>query len=707
MSFLAPIFFAGLAALAIPVLVHLIQRERKEVVEFPSLMFIRKIPYQSVERRRIHNWLLLALRAAAMALVIAAFTRPFFRVDPLRAERLTGAREVVILLDRSASMGYGDRWKRAQDEARKVVNGLRGSDRATLVLFGVRPEEAVRSTDSKSQLETGIAAAKVSSEATAFGPALRFAQSLLTRSELPQKEAVLISDFQKGGWARQEEIKLPEGATLTPISLADTDTADLSIASVTFQRTTFEGQERVGVTAGLTNRGKTPVQSLPVKLEIDGRVVDTRPVTIGPNESGSVTFQTFTVSEASMRGVVRAGTDSLAANNNFFFALSPSRPVSVLLVQAEGEPTSGEKSPSFYLATALGVNSSPPFKVDVVPVSRVNAGTLERRSAVVLNNAGPIPAQTDPLLKRFVEQGGGMFVALGENSPWTGGDPPLLTGRLGGPVERRGGLATIGWLDYSHPIFEIYKDPRNGTLGTTRYPRYRQVTPVTSDHVLAKFDDGAVALVERKVGSGRVMTFAHPLDASWSSFPTDGLYPVVLPDAIKYVAQYEQPDAWHIVGRRLDISVPMAALVREGQAGTGHIDAPGATARKATGVVMSPSGAQTTLGEGGTPSIELAEQGLYSVRMQGITDKRPYSVAVNIDPVESDLTPVAPQELVAMATGTAGATASGGSLERPDLTPADVEKKQTVWWFLLFAGALAVFSEGSLANRLSRKLRRT
>ena len=51
-----------------PMLVHLIQRERKDVVEFPSLMFIRKIPYQSVERRRIHNWLLLLLRAAAMAL---------------------------------------------------------------------------------------------------------------------------------------------------------------------------------------------------------------------------------------------------------------------------------------------------------------------------------------------------------------------------------------------------------------------------------------------------------------------------------------------------------------------------------------------------------------------------------------------------------------------------------------------------------------
>src|SRR6185295_18281721 len=111
MSFLAPLFFAGLAAIAVPILVHLIQRERKDVIHFPSLMFLRKIPYQSVERRRIHNWLLLLLRAAAMALLIAAFSRPFFTQDPVKAAALTtGAREVVILLDRSASMGYGDHW---------------------------------------------------------------------------------------------------------------------------------------------------------------------------------------------------------------------------------------------------------------------------------------------------------------------------------------------------------------------------------------------------------------------------------------------------------------------------------------------------------------------------------------------------------------------------------------------------------------------
>src|SRR5688572_30871613 len=78
MAFLAPLFFAALATFAIPILIHLTQRERKQIVEFPSLMFLEKIPYQSVRRRRIRDWPLLAMRLAAILLIVLAFARPFF-----------------------------------------------------------------------------------------------------------------------------------------------------------------------------------------------------------------------------------------------------------------------------------------------------------------------------------------------------------------------------------------------------------------------------------------------------------------------------------------------------------------------------------------------------------------------------------------------------------------------------------------------------
>jgi len=109
MSFLTPLFLAGLTGIAIPVIIHLIQKERKNVVAFPSLMFLRRIPYQSVNRRRIRNWPLLLLRVAALAIIVMAFARPFLKRDTFAAAAAGGAREVVILLDRSYSIGYGDR----------------------------------------------------------------------------------------------------------------------------------------------------------------------------------------------------------------------------------------------------------------------------------------------------------------------------------------------------------------------------------------------------------------------------------------------------------------------------------------------------------------------------------------------------------------------------------------------------------------------
>src|SRR5215211_5000384 len=127
MAFLAPLFFVALAGLAIPVLLHLTQRERKQVVHFPSLMFVRRIPYQSVRRRKIHNWLLLMVRVAALALIIAAFARPLISRTNAATAPGAGAREVVVLLDNSYSMAYGDRWERARAAAHDAISGLNPS----------------------------------------------------------------------------------------------------------------------------------------------------------------------------------------------------------------------------------------------------------------------------------------------------------------------------------------------------------------------------------------------------------------------------------------------------------------------------------------------------------------------------------------------------------------------------------------------------
>jgi hypothetical protein len=655
-------------------------------------MFIRRIPYQSVERRRIHNWLLLLLRIAAMVLLVAAFARPFFAVDPVKAAAArSGAREVVILLDRSASMGYGDHWAKAQAEARKVAASIGGEDKGTLVLFGTGAEEAVRATSDAGRLGAAIGEATVSSDATRYAPALRLAQSLLARSNLPRKEAVLISDFQASGWERREEISLPEGAVLTPISVADLETANVAVTSVKFQRTSFSGEERVMLTAGITNRSSSAVKDLAVKLEVDGRLVDTRTVTIEPNAAASVTFPALTVASA-MRATVRAGTDALPADNQFNVVLSPSRPVSVLIVQSEGSAS------SFFLTTALGIGTSPPFKTEVLTPSRVTPASFEKRSVVILNDTTPLATQADEALSRFVTQGGGLFIVTGDHVPWNGSSP-LLPGKVGPAVERlTGGGGTLGFIDQSHPIFQDFKDPKNGNFSTVRFFKYRAITPEPTDKVLARFDDGAVSMVERSVGSGRVILSASTVDNGWNDFPARGMFLPLVHKLVSYLGQYREPEAWYTVGLALDVSVPIAAIVREGGAG----DVAGA-ARRPSGVVMSPSGAQVTIGEGGAQAVDLTEQGFYSVRLQGLGERKPFQVAVDLDPAESDLSSLPPAEFVSSATGHAAVTATGKSLENPDLTPQDIEKKQAVWWYLIVAAAVMLLAEAVLANRLSKR----
>ena len=599
-------------------------------------------------------------------------------------------REVVVLLDRSASMGYGDHWARAQEAARKAVSSLTGGDVATLVLFDQGPEEVVRGSSNAGQIDLAIRQAKVSSGSTRYAPALRLAQSLVSRSALPRKEIILISDFQKSGWERQEEIRLPEGATITPVSVAELETADLSVSSVAIQRATFSGQERVTITAGLTNRGGTPITKLPVQLEIDGRVIHAKEISIGPNAAGSVAFDPVTVTESNVQGAIRAGSDALPKDNAFYFVLSPSRPVSVLVIHADG----ANRNASLYLTTVLALGKAPPFKTDVLPASRVTAASFEGRSVVILDDASALSTATADLLNRFVQQGGGLFIALGERTP-VSGDWPLFPGKPGSMVDRtstRGG--TLGTIDYGHQIFDDFKDPRNGLAGI-RFWRYRSATLGPDDKVLAHFDDGATAMAERRVGNGRVVAFMSTVDGSWNEAPKHSMFLPLIHEVVTYVAQYEQSAPWQTVGRMLDIGGAVGSLVRSGAVGSTRGSAEGAS-----GVVVSPSGEQVRLGQGGVPSVELAEQGFYSVRLSGTGERRPYAVAANLDPVESDLSALQPAEFLAGVTGTGVTQAVGESLDRPTLTPADMEKKQSIWWFLLVAGLTALLAEAVVSNRI-------
>ena len=683
MSFLSPFVLLGLGALAIPVLVHLIQRERKRVVEFPSLMFVRRIPYQSVRRRRIRHWALLMLRAAAVALIVLAFARPFLRHNAAATAVTGGAREVVILLDQSASMGYGDHWQKARDAARSVVRGLGRDDKATLVLFSRNAEENMRATSERSRLEAAINTAKVGSGATRYGPALKLAESILSRSAVKRREAVLISDFQKSGWSGSEDAKFPDGMTLTTTSVASPTTANLSVPSVSFGRAAFSGQERVTVTAGLSNKGEEAVKDVPVVLSVDGHDIETTRATVAPRASASVTFSAFTLVGPNVRGSIHAGSDSLPADNAFYFVLTPSEPMSVVIVDA------GDRSDaSLFLVKALAIGTTPAFHIDTTSASRVVPATFDKRSVVVLNDT-PFPPGASGALKRFVERGGGLLVVAGDHTTLPSNEAELFPGRLAAAVDRMSGRSgSLGYLDYSHPVFEVFKAPRSGDFSAAHMFRYRALEAGPNDRVLARFDDGAAAAVEKKVGLGRVIVWTSTLDDTSTDIAVKPVFLPLVHQIVQYLAHFEAAASWFTVGQVLDLS---------------------ARARtRAARIVVSPSGERTTqgtLGEGNEGLLELNDQGIYEIRGTGASAGRPEAIAVNLDPVESDLAPLDPSALVASVTGHASSVAGNNVVQAApeEMTREDAERRQSLWWYLLLSGLGLLAIETIIANRLSRK----
>jgi hypothetical protein len=685
MSFLTPLFLLGLAGLAVPVIIHLIQRERRNVVQFPSLMFLQRIPYQSVQRRRIRNWPLLLLRLAALALIVAAFARPFVRRPALAAAASGGAREVIVLVDRSYSMAYGDRWARATAAARNAIGQVGPSDRASVVFFASGAEVALRSTPDRSRLNAAVTTGKPGAGATRYGPALKLAGSIASESALPRREVILVSDFQRAGWQGAEGVRLPDGVVLTPVPIGEAETANVSVTPVSLQRSTFSEQDRVTVTGGVTNHGSKALPNLEMTLEIGGRVVQTEHVAVEPNSSASATFAPFTPAAKDTRGTVRVASDALVLDNAFNFTVSPKEPVRIIIAERPG----ATRDTSLYLSRALALGEAPPFDITTKSIDAVSTEDLQRASVVILNDA-PVAQLTAERLGAFVARGGGLLIALGPRATWptvTGASGDILPAVPGQPIDRTTGQAArLGALEYGSPIFEPFRAPRSGDFSGARFYSYRAVSPAKDAQILARFDDGAAALIERRVGNGRVLVWTSTLDLQGNDLPLKSVFLPFLHRMVTTLASYSERPSWLTVGDVLEPARPAPV--------------PGAARQVTPRVVLTPAGERITLDGEGPDVLELAEQGFYEVRGQGRDAAPPMTVASNVDLGESDLTPMDPQELVAGATGRAGGAAPAGANQTP--TDPEQERNQRIWWHLLFAGVVILGLETLVGNRISR-----
>lgn len=678
LSFLVPAFLAGLAALAIPILVHLSRKETRSSVSFPSLMFVRRVPHPSTSRRAIHRWPLLLLRLLGLALLVLAFARPF--VDREGADLLpdaSGGRDVVVLLDRSYSMGLGDRWTRAVAAAEEAVAEVGRGDRGTVILFDSRAQAAGPTTMESAELAASLRGLEPGPRTTRYAPALRYAQRILSSSPMPRREVVLISDFQRAGWdadaSEVRSISLPQGTTLRPVNVAEGEEAgNVTVAALSVDRSETEGRERATLTARIVRSGsETGAAEVPVVLEIDGRPVETRNVALGDTRSTTVSFAPVTLPVGeTLRGRIRLPEDALAADNDFHFVVDADQRIGALVVEGPGTPPQA----SFYLERALQLAQSPAFRLQRRNVGQLTAADLESHPVLIFNRT-PLPdGEVGRRIRERVEGGAGLVLVAGDNSlgEWEGVLP-----ELGRTVDRsaQGGTA-LGFVDLGHPVFESFSSPRSGDFTAARVFRYRPIGE--GPRALARFGDGGVALAEVSAGEGRVLIWSSSLDSGWNDLV---LQPVFLPfvhQLARYAAGYAPAPLWRLVGEPFD---------------------PGAVDPQAEPYTLAISPAGERLEVDGSRPLTLEEPGFYELRDQRTGD-RGTVVAVNMDPGEAAVEPFDPAELVAAVVPREGQLAAAGSTV--PLTTAERERQQNAWWYLLVIAFLLLTAETVMSNRYYR-----
>lgn len=692
MSLLAPWFLAGLGVLAVPVIIHLTHRQRSRVTAFPSLMFLRKLPFKTLNRRRIRHPLLFALRCAAIILLALAFARPFLNTA---AEGEGGAaRDVVIVLDVSASMGYADRWAAALDSARAILGGLGEGDRVGVATFDEQARERLSLTLDVEGARTALDGLSPTDLGTRLEAGIQLAGRILAEPEGRAREVALISDFQRTAWEDGGRVRLPDGVSLRLASVAeDADEAEgdapANVAVAEAALRTGDGG-RVRLVARLANMGGAPVAGLPVSLDVAGRTVATIPVDVPPRGTGTVVFENLALPEGRSRARLSIPADGLAIDDAFRLVAASDAGLRALIL---GTNRRGE-DPSLFLERALGIGDAPRIAASRAPASRIDAGGLSSVDFVVLNDGDLADAGRAGALRDWVGAGGGLLIALGPGvrmDRWSAAGQGLL-GAAPGPLVDVGEGRRLSWLDYDHPVFELFSAPRSGDFSGARFVRFWRLDPAAGTSVLARFDSGEPALLEHTVGEGRVLVWTSTLDRFWNDL---ALQPVFLPFVHRlalHATGYREPERWIEVGgvRELGSLVGVGGLA-------GSVAAAGDAAEDGW-VLVDPAGDRHQVETADGPVwLEFPETGFYDV--EGRDDAaRGVTVAVNLPIAESDLVPVA-TERVAEAVGGGAAAGDGAAPAEGEEIPARAE----LWWPLLVLAALVLGVESVLANRWTRR----
>lgn len=657
MSFLNPALLAFTAAIAVPILIHFLNRRRFRRVEWAAMRFLLASLEKNRRRMELEDLILLLLRCLVVGLLAVALARPALRAAGSLLE--TGRAAAVIILDHSGSLQASDgtraRWELAREAAENAVDAYRAGSAIAVLLSGDRVTESLpEPTYDLNLVRKTLRESPVSELATDHVPGLSRAAEILADQTALRKEIVLVTDRQANGWRR-----LPEVASILGDSARDTrlrvvfvgEPADenLAVTSLTRSPGFASSSEPLRFRVEVANRGSSVARQVRATLHLDGGpVVDEALIdALAPGESRRLTFFARLPSPGFHSVQVRLPGDRLPADDERETVVRGVERVNVLVV--DGDP---ESNSAFFLRHALQPvpaeqAANYPLQPRVISPSQVALVRLADYDAVILADVPPLVAPAVEGLGRYVREGGALLVFPGPradtnfyNAELLGrtGLLPAALGRVRGNPDGDQTSLSLEAGPYAHRVFELWNDAGAGSLTAVRFRAAYELTPTRASTngaaaepggtVMIRYADGTPAAVEQPVGRGRVMLFSSTAGTGWNDL---AVRPAMVPILHRSVAQVAE-------AREAELNLRTGAhetLRLESDLGGREVwvMAPGETERRLTATVRSASGHSVLEFD------ETTRSGTYRVVRPG-ESATVAQFAASMEGAESDLTDI-------------------------------------------------------------------
>jgi hypothetical protein len=734
MTFASPLFLLAALAAAIPIVLHMINRRKAKELPFSTLRFLKISVQRTRRRKRIHDVLLMAIRAAVLLLIAGGLARP--AVTSLSSLWGGAHSAAVIILDNSASMGMIDqdrvRFETAAAAAAQILDQLTEGDQvALLVTCGPAFPDSDKLDRTQDTVRQVLAQCRVSYERANLGAKVKQARELLARSDAPNKQIYVVTDMQKVSWegiaeggrgkAEGGERKAKEQSEIRNLKSEIRDPqSPIPIIIVDCNRTPKPNVAVVGVDVDAA----VPIAGLPVKatvtllntstvprrprveLLVDGTKEASSPeLTVPPEGRAKHEFQFTFRSGGLHRGEVRlVGDDGSKYDDRRFFALEVNQAIPVAIVRA-ARPEIPYLDDAYYLEQALSPGRGGGWAVQTTALTAADllAESLDKYRVIFCVNLPAPGGDAAERLRAYVAGGGNVVWICGDNvSPDAYNQmnehakgqllpAPLVDVRAPGPQDNRDSWH-IGFLDKKDPAFRHLVEPPALYESVLVYKHVRMNVGEGegSARVLARLDNGEPLLALRNVEKGRVLMFGATVHVNWSNFP---LRPIFLPLVARLtfeLAEVEQ--AFHnlIAGQPLVLQLPDQSL----PVGVEVVPPGGETLRLKT------EGAADKVGQTFRYN-DTHEIGIYLLRLLNSTRAAPMAYSVNCDPDEADPAQMSHEELQSLVGQTPLVFA-----ENPDDlsgTFALLREGKSLWGLFLSAVLVFLVFETFISNRLSPK----